>query len=103
MEIETTQTSTTAKLPMLKQGDNKMWRLRIEQYFQPLPTADSPIADSLRYIPKSDLEEDPEEDPTDYPADEGDDDDDDESSDNDEDDDDDDYVEEDKDKDEDDE
>nr|GEV32452.1 retrovirus-related Pol polyprotein from transposon TNT 1-94 [Tanacetum cinerariifolium] len=34
MELETTQTSTTAKLPMLKQGDYKMWRLRIEQYFQ---------------------------------------------------------------------
>nr|GEY26009.1 hypothetical protein [Tanacetum cinerariifolium] len=34
MELETTQTSTTTKLPMLKQGDYKMWRLRIEQYFQ---------------------------------------------------------------------
>nr|GEV64307.1 ribonuclease H-like domain-containing protein [Tanacetum cinerariifolium] len=34
MELKTTQTSTTAKLPMLKQGDYKMWRLRIEQYFQ---------------------------------------------------------------------
>nr|GEY44502.1 ribonuclease H-like domain-containing protein [Tanacetum cinerariifolium] len=34
MELETTQTSTTAKLPMLKQGDYEMWRLRIEQYFQ---------------------------------------------------------------------
>nr|GFA04457.1 hypothetical protein [Tanacetum cinerariifolium] len=29
-----TQTSTTAKLPMLKKGDYKMWRLKIEQYFQ---------------------------------------------------------------------
>nr|GEY25968.1 ribonuclease H-like domain-containing protein [Tanacetum cinerariifolium] len=34
MELETTQTSTTAKLPMLKQGDYEMWRLRTEQYFQ---------------------------------------------------------------------
>nr|GEV87740.1 hypothetical protein [Tanacetum cinerariifolium] len=34
MELETTQTSTTAKLPMLKQDDYKIWRLRIEQYFQ---------------------------------------------------------------------
>nr|GEY12530.1 hypothetical protein [Tanacetum cinerariifolium] len=34
MEFETTQTSTTAKLPMLKQGEYDMWRLRIEQYFQ---------------------------------------------------------------------
>nr|GEX05583.1 ribonuclease H-like domain-containing protein [Tanacetum cinerariifolium] len=33
MELETTQTSTIAKLPMLKQGDYEMWRLRIEQYF----------------------------------------------------------------------
>ncbi|GJW68363.1 putative ribonuclease H-like domain-containing protein [Tanacetum coccineum] len=34
MELETTQTSTTAKLPMLKQGEYEMWKLRIEQYFQ---------------------------------------------------------------------
>nr|GEW98332.1 ribonuclease H-like domain-containing protein [Tanacetum cinerariifolium] len=34
MELESTQTSTTAKLPMLKQGDYEIWRLRIEQYFQ---------------------------------------------------------------------
>nr|GEW10584.1 ribonuclease H-like domain-containing protein [Tanacetum cinerariifolium] len=34
MELETTQTSTIAKLPMLKQGDYEMWRLRIEQYFR---------------------------------------------------------------------
>nr|GEV20189.1 retrotransposon protein, putative, unclassified [Tanacetum cinerariifolium] len=34
MELETIQTSTTANLPMLKQGDYEMWRLRIEQYFQ---------------------------------------------------------------------
>nr|GEV52198.1 retrotransposon protein, putative, unclassified [Tanacetum cinerariifolium] len=33
MELETTQTSTTAKLPMLKQDDYEIWRLRIEQYF----------------------------------------------------------------------
>ncbi|GKE64568.1 hypothetical protein Tco_1518729 [Tanacetum coccineum] len=50
---------------------------------QPLPAAVSPIADSLGYIPESDLEEDPEEnddedpeeDPTDYPTDRDDDDD----------------------------
>nr|GEV75544.1 hypothetical protein [Tanacetum cinerariifolium]GEV82605.1 hypothetical protein [Tanacetum cinerariifolium] len=34
MELKSTQFSTTAKLPLLKQGDFKMWRLRIEQYFQ---------------------------------------------------------------------
>nr|GEU41379.1 uncharacterized mitochondrial protein AtMg00810-like [Tanacetum cinerariifolium] len=34
MELESAQTSTTTKLPMLKKGDYKMWRLRIEQYFQ---------------------------------------------------------------------
>nr|GEX24119.1 copia protein [Tanacetum cinerariifolium] len=34
MELESTQTSTTAKLPMLKQGDYEMWRLRIKQYLQ---------------------------------------------------------------------
>nr|GEX48431.1 ribonuclease H-like domain-containing protein [Tanacetum cinerariifolium] len=34
MELESTQSSTTAKLPTLKQGDYEMWRLRIEQYFQ---------------------------------------------------------------------
>ncbi|GJR03083.1 hypothetical protein Tco_0526067 [Tanacetum coccineum] len=61
---------------------------------QPLPTAVSPTADSLGYVPKSDPEEDPEEDDdedpkedlADYPADRGDDgDDEDESSDDDED------------------
>nr|GEZ85171.1 ribonuclease H-like domain-containing protein [Tanacetum cinerariifolium] len=34
MELESIQTSTTAKLLMLKQGDYEMWRLRIKQYFQ---------------------------------------------------------------------
>nr|GEX45488.1 ribonuclease H-like domain-containing protein [Tanacetum cinerariifolium] len=34
MELESTQSSTTAKLPLLKQGDYEMWRLQIEQYFQ---------------------------------------------------------------------
>nr|GEV97466.1 putative reverse transcriptase domain-containing protein [Tanacetum cinerariifolium] len=67
--------------------------LQVEE--QPLPTVDSPTADSPGYIPESY----PEEDPADYPADKGDDDDDDdESSDDDEDDDDD--VEEDEDEDE---
>ncbi|GJV06491.1 hypothetical protein Tco_1344147 [Tanacetum coccineum] len=33
MDLETAQT-TTAKLPILKQGEYDMWRLRIEQYFQ---------------------------------------------------------------------
>ncbi|GJU18762.1 putative reverse transcriptase domain-containing protein [Tanacetum coccineum] len=49
---------------------------------QPLPVAASPTADSPRYVPESDLEEepeeddeDPEEDPADYPADRDDDDD----------------------------
>ncbi|GKG21595.1 hypothetical protein Tco_0384190, partial [Tanacetum coccineum] len=55
---------------------------------QPQPAAASPITDSPRYIPKSDLEEeleeddeDPEEDPADYPADRDDDDDDDKDED----------------------
>nr|GEW02668.1 hypothetical protein [Tanacetum cinerariifolium] len=47
---------------------------------QPLPTAYTPIVDSLGYIPESDLEEDPKEDPTDYPTNEEDDDDDDDGS-----------------------
>ncbi|GKE91483.1 hypothetical protein Tco_1572578, partial [Tanacetum coccineum] len=34
MDLETAQTTTTAKLPILKQGKYDMWRLRIEQYFQ---------------------------------------------------------------------
>nr|GFA28014.1 ribonuclease H-like domain-containing protein [Tanacetum cinerariifolium] len=34
IELETTQTSTIAKLPLLKQGDYEMGRLRIEQYFK---------------------------------------------------------------------
>ncbi|GJS85867.1 ribonuclease H-like domain-containing protein [Tanacetum coccineum] len=34
MDLESAQTTTTAKLPILKQGEYDMWRLRIEQYFQ---------------------------------------------------------------------
>ncbi|GJY72832.1 hypothetical protein Tco_0477263 [Tanacetum coccineum] len=34
MDLETIQTTTTAKLPILKQGEYDMWRLKIEQYFQ---------------------------------------------------------------------
>ncbi|GKC19705.1 ribonuclease H-like domain-containing protein [Tanacetum coccineum] len=34
MDLETAQTTTTAKLPILKQGEYDLWRLRIEQYFQ---------------------------------------------------------------------
>ncbi|GJX61475.1 hypothetical protein Tco_0294375 [Tanacetum coccineum] len=34
MDLETTQTTTTTKLPLLKQGEYDMWRLRIDQYFQ---------------------------------------------------------------------
>nr|GEW70654.1 hypothetical protein [Tanacetum cinerariifolium] len=34
MDLETAQTATTAKFPILKQGEYDMWRLRIEQYFQ---------------------------------------------------------------------
>ncbi|GJX55876.1 putative ribonuclease H-like domain-containing protein [Tanacetum coccineum] len=34
MDLETAQTTTTIKLPILKQGEYDMWRLRIEQYFQ---------------------------------------------------------------------
>ncbi|GJY59388.1 ribonuclease H-like domain-containing protein [Tanacetum coccineum] len=34
MDLETAQTNTTAKLPILKQGKYEMWRLRIEKYFQ---------------------------------------------------------------------
>ncbi|GJW87813.1 ribonuclease H-like domain-containing protein [Tanacetum coccineum] len=34
MDLETAQTNTTANLPLLKQGEYDMWKLRIEQYFQ---------------------------------------------------------------------
>nr|GEU64309.1 hypothetical protein [Tanacetum cinerariifolium] len=34
MDLETAQTTTTAKLPILKQDEYDMWRLRIDQYFQ---------------------------------------------------------------------
>ncbi|GKB80885.1 ribonuclease H-like domain-containing protein, partial [Tanacetum coccineum] len=34
MDLETSQTNTTAKLPLLKRGEYDMWKLRIEQYFQ---------------------------------------------------------------------
>ncbi|GKB32836.1 hypothetical protein Tco_0872237 [Tanacetum coccineum] len=34
MDLETAQTNTTAKLPLLKQGEYDMWKLRTEQYFQ---------------------------------------------------------------------
>ncbi|GJZ41014.1 hypothetical protein Tco_0587900 [Tanacetum coccineum] len=34
MDLETVQNNVVAKLPLLKQGDYEMWRLRIEQYFQ---------------------------------------------------------------------
>ncbi|GJY02247.1 ribonuclease H-like domain-containing protein [Tanacetum coccineum] len=34
IDLETAQTNTTAKLPLLKQGEYDMWKLRIEQYFQ---------------------------------------------------------------------
>ncbi|GJW27824.1 putative ribonuclease H-like domain-containing protein, partial [Tanacetum coccineum] len=34
MDLETAQTTTTAKLPILKHGEYDMWRIRIEQYFQ---------------------------------------------------------------------
>ncbi|GJX56160.1 putative ribonuclease H-like domain-containing protein [Tanacetum coccineum] len=34
MDLETTQTNAATKLPLLKQGEYEMWRLRIEHYFQ---------------------------------------------------------------------
>ncbi|GJU37266.1 ribonuclease H-like domain-containing protein [Tanacetum coccineum] len=34
MDLETAQTTTTTKFPIIKQGEYDMWRLRIEQYFQ---------------------------------------------------------------------
>ncbi|GJT08584.1 hypothetical protein Tco_0843046 [Tanacetum coccineum] len=34
MDLETTQNNVVAKLPLLKQGDYDMWKLRIKQYFQ---------------------------------------------------------------------
>ncbi|GKD57588.1 hypothetical protein Tco_1290975, partial [Tanacetum coccineum] len=34
MDLETAQTNTTAKLPLLKQSEYDKWKLRIEQYFQ---------------------------------------------------------------------
>nr|GEX78742.1 ribonuclease H-like domain-containing protein [Tanacetum cinerariifolium] len=33
-DLESTQNNAVAKLPLLKQGDYEMWKLRIEQYFQ---------------------------------------------------------------------
>nr|GFB26733.1 ribonuclease H-like domain-containing protein [Tanacetum cinerariifolium] len=34
MDLESAQNNVVAKLPLLKQGDYEMWKLRIEQYFQ---------------------------------------------------------------------
>ena len=34
MDVESIQTNVAAKIPMLKQNEFEMWRLRIEQYFQ---------------------------------------------------------------------
>ncbi|GKB28808.1 ribonuclease H-like domain-containing protein [Tanacetum coccineum] len=34
MDLETAQTNTTVKLPLLKQDEYDMWKLRIKQYFQ---------------------------------------------------------------------
>nr|GEU77252.1 retrovirus-related Pol polyprotein from transposon TNT 1-94 [Tanacetum cinerariifolium] len=34
MDLESDQNNVVAKLPLLKQGDYEMWKLRIEQYFQ---------------------------------------------------------------------
>ncbi|GJU48376.1 hypothetical protein Tco_1217931 [Tanacetum coccineum] len=34
MDLESTQNNVFVKLPLLKQGDYEMWKLRIEQYFQ---------------------------------------------------------------------
>ncbi|GKD36603.1 hypothetical protein Tco_1252112, partial [Tanacetum coccineum] len=34
IDLETTQTNAATKLPLLKQGEYEMWRLRIEQYFR---------------------------------------------------------------------
>ncbi|GJV25822.1 putative ribonuclease H-like domain-containing protein [Tanacetum coccineum] len=34
MDLETAQINTTTKLPLLKQGEYDMWKLRFEQYFQ---------------------------------------------------------------------
>nr|GEX67008.1 hypothetical protein [Tanacetum cinerariifolium] len=34
MDLESSQNNAVAKLPLLKQGDYEMWKLRIKQYFQ---------------------------------------------------------------------
>ncbi|GJT01172.1 putative ribonuclease H-like domain-containing protein [Tanacetum coccineum] len=34
MDFETTQNNAAVNLPLLKQGDYEMWKIRIEQYFQ---------------------------------------------------------------------
>ncbi|GJV23136.1 hypothetical protein Tco_1375831 [Tanacetum coccineum] len=34
IDLETTQNNAVVKLPLLKQGDYEMWKLRIKQYFQ---------------------------------------------------------------------
>ncbi|GKF91739.1 hypothetical protein Tco_0275440 [Tanacetum coccineum] len=34
MDLESAQNNAVAKLPILKQGDYKMWKLRTKQYIQ---------------------------------------------------------------------
>ncbi|GJU06988.1 hypothetical protein Tco_1123418 [Tanacetum coccineum] len=34
MDLETNQSNDVAKLPLLKQGDYDMWKIKIEQFFQ---------------------------------------------------------------------
>nr|GEU98018.1 ribonuclease H-like domain-containing protein [Tanacetum cinerariifolium] len=34
MDLESAQNNVVAKFPLLKQGNNEMWKLRIEKYFQ---------------------------------------------------------------------
>nr|GEZ09618.1 ribonuclease H-like domain-containing protein [Tanacetum cinerariifolium] len=34
MDLEFARNNVIAKLPLLKQGDYEMWKLRLEQYFQ---------------------------------------------------------------------
>ncbi|GJU92257.1 hypothetical protein Tco_1304680 [Tanacetum coccineum] len=55
MDLETAQTTTTVKLPILKQGEYDMWRLRIEQYFQVQDYALCPVTTEEKVQKKNDV------------------------------------------------
>ncbi|GJR78457.1 putative reverse transcriptase domain-containing protein [Tanacetum coccineum] len=55
IDLETAQTNATAKLPILKQGEYEMWRLRIEQYFQVQDYALCPVTTEEKAQKKNDV------------------------------------------------